>query len=276
MNRPSTMILLRILLVICTTNSASALESPTDRIAKSLGIITQAESRRFGNATIIDRCHIPTNFHVVYGKSKDPVTGRIEIFDDPQVGHKVDFSYDLAATGAFLRKTKATVIEFDNYATGVGRGMVADKALLRLDGCVDKEFANVTIDRPGPEQRVPEGNLVALGLIREAGKFKVLVFGSCPSDPATIVTGLFPMHSTRSTPREELGCRRLAIVCKPSSKSCQGAPLRSYRGLRAAAPAPDKRLLFRWLCPTRLLAARSGLQRCSGAAARSAAMAAPD
>ncbi len=177
---------------LCVANSAAALELTVDLIAKSLGVITQTGSSSYGNATVIDRCHVLTNFHVAFGKAKDPITGKIEIFDDPQVGRRMDFSYDLdSAKGVLLRKTKATVIEFDDYSPGVGQGMVRDKALLRLDECLDDHFVNVTLDRPGAEQRVPQGNLIALGLTKEAGKFRVLMFPSCPSDPATIITGLF-------------------------------------------------------------------------------------
>ena len=167
-------------------------EAELAQVAKSLGVITSPDAKGFGNATVLDACHVLTNFHVAFGTTKDPLTGQVQTVDNPAVGHVVEFSYKLdAQTGQMANKMRATVIEFDDYAPGVGRGMVADKALLRLEGCLEKDYINVVLDRPAAEQRVPAGNLVALGLIKESGKFKILTIGSCPSFPATIVTGLF-------------------------------------------------------------------------------------
>ncbi len=178
--------------VLMTNPAHAQSDAEIAQMAKSLGVVTQTGSSSYGNATIVDACHVLTNFHVAFGKSKDPVTGKIEIFENPEVGRRIDFSYGLdAASGQMTMKTKATVIEFDDYAPGVGRGMVADKALLRLDDCVAQDFLNVEVDRPAADQRVPAGNLIAIGITKEAGKFKVHTMKNCPSDPATIVTGLF-------------------------------------------------------------------------------------
>ena len=162
-------------------------------LSKSLGVVTPIGGTTEGNGVFVDRCHALTNFHVAFGKSVDPITKQIEIFDSPAVGHQVDFSYDLdAPSGRLTKRSKATVIYFGDYSPGVGRGMVADTAMLRLDPCVDDEFVKVAFDRPDSGQRVPGGNLVTLSFMRTRdGKYEILTFAKCPSLPGTVVTGLF-------------------------------------------------------------------------------------
>ena len=161
-------------------------------LSKSLGTVTQA-SAVWGNGVIVDRCHVLTSFHVAFGKLVDPVTKQIEIFDSPAVGHQVDFSYDFdTPSGRLTKRSKATVTYFGDYSPGVGRGMVADTAMLRLDPCVDGDFVKVAFDLPDTGQRVPMGNLVTLSFMRARdGKYEMLSFAKCPSDPVTVVTGLF-------------------------------------------------------------------------------------
>ena len=186
-----------VVLHVLSLLTGAALAQPLDlhfqSIAKSLGMVTREGVRGSGNAVIIDRCFIMTNFHVVFGRSKDPVTGIIEIDDNPAVGSRVSFAYDRDPdTNALRRRTQGTVVWFGDYARGVGRGMVGDIAILKLDACVESDFVNVVLDTPTDGQRVPAGSLVMLSLQRGPdGGATIRYMPTCLSWPATIVTGVF-------------------------------------------------------------------------------------
>ena len=169
---------------------------PKGAFAKLTGQIEQvgATNGAYGNAFIVgaDGCHVLTNFHVAFGKSVDAKTGQIELVDDVNVGHTVNFSFDLdSKTGKFKRSLKAKVVEFGNYEADTSRGFLGDIALLRLENCVGKEYGNLEIDRPASEKRVASGRLMTVSASRNtSGKNEILVEEGCRADSATSVTGM--------------------------------------------------------------------------------------
>ena len=177
---------------------------PMSPFAKLTGQLSQTPgSSAFGNAFIVgqDGCHILTNFHVAFGKSKDPKTGEIKFVDNIDVGHTVYFAFDLdARTGKFQRTMKAKVVEYGDYEAGTAPGMLGDIALLRLETCLGPKYAGIEIDRPAPGKRVPTGELMTISSSRDAsGKNEVLVEEGCHALPFTAVTGII-LASCESVP----------------------------------------------------------------------------
>ena len=169
---------------------------PKGSFAKLTGQITQTgpSDGGFGNGFIVgaDGCHVLTNFHVAFGKSVDPKTGEVEMVDNTEVGHTVNFAFDLdASTGKFKTTLKAKVVEFGNYESGTSQGFLGDMALLRLERCLGKDYGQLEIDRPPVEKRVASGKLMTVSSSRNKfGKNEVLVEEGCRASTATSVTGM--------------------------------------------------------------------------------------
>lgn len=169
---------------------------PKGQFAKLAGQITQLpgeKSTMWGNAFVVgsEGCHILTNFHVAFGKSKDQ-DGVLELVENVDVGHTVNFSIDLdAKTGKFKRTLKAKVVEFGNFEDGTSRGLLGDIALLRLENCLGKEYAQLEIDRPEKGKLLPTGRLTTINVMRdEQGKNVMMSQENCQSLAATTVTGV--------------------------------------------------------------------------------------
>lgn len=137
----STPIVLLLAVLWCASSfgqeSARKPVDPSGPFAKLVGQITQAgpSDGAFANGFIVgaEGCHILTNFHVAFGKAKDPKTGEVEMVDRVDVGHLVHFAFDLdSKTGKFKRTMRAKVVDFGNYEAGTSRGFLGDLALLRL------------------------------------------------------------------------------------------------------------------------------------------------
>ena len=198
---------MRVLSIFFTTAfllgaSASALQplrkpvDPTGAFAKLTGQITQSgpSDGAFANGFIIgaEGCHILTNFHVAFGKAKDPKTGEIEMVDRVEVGHLVNFAFDLdSRTGKFKRTMKAKVVDFGNYEAGTSRGFLGDLALLRLESCLGREYGYLEVDRPAEGKFLPMGKLKTVSSSRNSrGENEVLVEEGCLADNATTVVGM--------------------------------------------------------------------------------------
>lgn len=178
---------------------------PKGRFTKLVGELTQIkDAKGAGNAFIVGAqgCHIVSNFHVAFGKSKDPKTGEIEIVENADVGHKVNFAFDLdAKTGKFKRSMKATVVEFGNYEADTKTGLLGDLAILRLDSCLGREFAGPELDRPDTAKSVPSGKLMTVSTSRKATdprQSEILVEEGCKADSQTPIGGV--MVSNCETP----------------------------------------------------------------------------
>ncbi len=169
---------------------------PQSQFAKLTGQISQvgATGRGFGNGFIVgsEGCHVLTNFHVAFGKSADAKTGEIEIVENVNVGHTVNFAFDLdASTGEFKRRLLAKVVEFGNYEFNTARGFLGDIALLRLEKCLGHEYGQLEIDRPAPGKTLPEGLLTTVSSsLDSTGKNVVLVESGCRADTGTTITGM--------------------------------------------------------------------------------------
>ncbi len=168
---------------------------PKGQFAKLAGQITQLpkeKSEAFGNAFIVgsEGCHILTNFHVAFGKSFDE-EGSLETVENVDVGHTVNFSFDLdAKTGKFKRTMKAKVVEFGNFEEGTARGLLGDIAILRLENCLGKEYGQLEFDRPEQGKLIPTGRLMTVSSMKDAqGKNTVLAQDGCQALPGTSVTG---------------------------------------------------------------------------------------
>ena len=169
---------------------------PNGEFAKLTGQITQigATGAEYGNGFIVgaEGCFVLTNFHVAFGKSIDRATGEIEMVDNVAVGHSVNFALDAEArTGKHKTTMKATVVEFGNYESGTSRGFLGDIALLRLENCLGKEYAQLPIDRPAAGKTLPTGKLMTVSSSRAgSGKNEVLVEQGCRARNATPVVGM--------------------------------------------------------------------------------------
>lgn len=178
---------------------------PQGPFAKLTGQITQigASNRAYGNGFLVgtEGCHVLTNFHVAFGKSADPKTGEPEIVDSVEIGHTVNFAFDLDATsGVFRRTMKARVVEFGNYEIGTSRGFLGDIAVLRLENCLGKDYGQLEIDRPPTDKRLPTEMLMTVRSSRtQAGKNEVLVEEGCRPVPATPIAGMM-MSDCESVP----------------------------------------------------------------------------
>ncbi len=193
------------LLAILVLMSASAMAESTGRkvvdpesnpYAKLVGELTQAKDvKGAGNAFIVgsEGCHIVTNYHVAFGKSKDVKTGEIEIVDNADVGHVVNFAFDLdGKTGKFKRQMKAKVIDFGNYEATSTRGLVGDLAILKLESCLGKGFAGPELDRPERGKFVPIGSLITISSSSDnKGLNAIQVEEDCVAQPKTPIAGVF-------------------------------------------------------------------------------------
>ncbi len=185
--------------IISPDRASAQLRKPVDpqgAFAKLTGQITQVIplDEGYGNGFVIgpNGCHVLTNFHVAFGTSADPKMGKTIMVDKVDVGHTVNFAFDLdSKSGRFNRTIKAKVVEFGNYEIGTSRGFLGDIALLRLDTCLGQEHGQLEIDRPAADKRLPTGNLMTVSSSRsQSGKNEVLVEEGCRSRTATSVTGL--------------------------------------------------------------------------------------
>ncbi len=186
-----------VLIVLPAAASVSARKpvDPKGQFAKLSGQISQAGSPSvYGNGFIVgaEGCHVLTNFHVAFGKSADPKTGEIEMVDNVDVGHTVNFAFDLdAKSGKFKRTLKAKVVEFGNYEFGTSRGFLGDIALLRLETCLGKEYGQLEIDRPPEGKTLPVGKLTTVSSsLSSEGKNEILIEEGCRADTGTTVTGM--------------------------------------------------------------------------------------
>lgn len=171
---------------------------PNGRFAKITGELTQIKDPQgAGNAFVIGAqgCYIASNFHVAFAKSKDPVTGKVEILENADVGHTVNFAFDLdAKTGKFKKTVKATVVEFDNYEPETTTGFVDDLVILRLENCLGKEYAGPELDRPEAKKFVPAGRLMTVSTSRKGNDLsrnEILVEEGCRSESVTVIAGAF-------------------------------------------------------------------------------------
>lgn len=168
---------------------------PKGQFAKLAGQITQLSGEKatmYGNAFVVGKegCHVLTNFHVAFGKRVEE-SGTIELIENVDVGHTVNFSFDLdAKSGKFKRTMKAKVVEFGDYDESTSRGLLGDIALLRLENCLGKDYGQLEIDRPATGKLVPTGRLTMISAMRDGnGKNTVVSQDSCESLAATVVTG---------------------------------------------------------------------------------------
>ncbi len=176
--------------------SPRKLVNPRGPFAKLTGQITQLVpfDNGYGNGFIVgaDGCHVLTNFHVAFGMATDSETSEIEMVDKIEVGHTVNFTFDLdASLGKFRRSSKAKVVGFGNYEAGTSQGFLGDIALLRLERCLGKDYGQLEMDRPPAEKRVSSGKLMTVSLSRNRnGINEVLVEEGCRASGATSVTGM--------------------------------------------------------------------------------------
>ena len=185
--------------------SARKPADPKNQFTKLVGNITQLDgekSRLTGNAFVIGKkgCFILTSYHVAFGKSIDS-DGFINMVDDENIGHKVNFAYNLdPKSGRFQQKIKAAVVGFGDYGHDTNRGLIGDIAILRLENCLGKGFSNLELDRPAADKRIPTGRLMTVSATTNDrnGKVEMLVEEGCRSLPATPAQGM--ILSTCETP----------------------------------------------------------------------------
>jgi hypothetical protein len=109
-----------------------------------------------------DGCHVMTNFHVAFAKTKDS-EGKIVFVDNIDVGHPVLVMANIQSNGK-MTKLKGKVVEYGNYNSRRLRGRSEDIAIIKLDTCLGPEFGIARIDNPKREVTVPQTAIATLSL----------------------------------------------------------------------------------------------------------------
>lgn len=153
-------------------------------LAKAVVAITQNEkAEMIGNGVVVGDggCYVMTNFHVVFGKSKDPRTGEATFVENVRVGHKVLINADFdSKTSKFQKNTKATVVEFGNFEQGTRRGKTEDYALLKLDTCLGPGYGISNFELDAESKRMPSGKLGTVAFTMLNGKPGIVMEEECP------------------------------------------------------------------------------------------------
>lgn len=168
---------------------------PKGEFAKLVGQVTQVEGMgtTVGNGFVVgpDGCFLITNVHVAYGKSVDEKTRRVILVDNVEVGHVVNFAFDLnVETGRFTKRVKATVIDFGNY-NETRTGQINDIAVLRLDTCFGEKYSMLEFDRPPEHKLFPTGRLMTVAATTNLiGKDQIVSQIGCRAMQATNTAGM--------------------------------------------------------------------------------------
>ena len=169
-------------------------------LGKTLVHINQVggEMVSYGNGFIVgkDGCHILTNFHVAFGKSKDG-RGNDIFVDNVSVGHEVVVQADLnSRTGRFNKQgLKARVVEFGDYRPNSDIGMREDMAMLKLDTCLGKEFGIAKFEPKKDGVIVPANGLISTLSISKDATLKNTLFleRNCVAADDSPIAGVFAM-----------------------------------------------------------------------------------
>ena len=166
---------------------------PKSEYGKLAGIVSQLDGTgAIGNAFVIGAggCHIVTNVHVAFGKSRD-ADGTTVLMDNVSVGHTLKFQFDFdTKTKRIKREMKASVVEFGNYDPQTRRGRTQDVVVLKLADCLGPQYGNLLFDQDASKKRFPEGELLTISFSKLNGEFG-LVSERCKSASHTPITGLF-------------------------------------------------------------------------------------
>ena len=196
-----------LLLAACSAvSSQPTAYKPVDaqsRFNKIIGEVSQLKDGNLvGNAWFYgkDGCHVVTNFHVAFGKTKKierhKVTGeefeRVLLVDNPARGHRTRLNFDFdPKSQAFSRSVVAEVVAFGNYEQGSIAGIREDIALLRLEQCAGPEYAGLDMDRADENQKNPPGRMMIFSSLRSAdGKVLIGSFEGCRATVKTPGAGL--------------------------------------------------------------------------------------
>lgn len=151
-------------------------------MAKAVAVIGQTEgSTSAGNGVVVGAggCHVLTNYHVAFGKSKD-AEGNVTLFEySPNHQVLVFLDFD-SKTTRFKREMKAKVIESGNYDPGTRAGLTEDYALLRLEACLGPGFGITAFEQNAEAKRMPNGKLSTIAFAVLDGKMGIVVEEECP------------------------------------------------------------------------------------------------
>ena len=165
---------------------------PKSEFGKLTGVVTQLDgSGAIGNGFVIGAggCHVVTNVHVAFGKSRDS-EGTTILMDNVSVGHVLRFQFDFdSKTKRFKRESKASVVEFGNYDTHTRRGRTQDVVVLKLENCLGPEYGNLQFDPEAASKRFPEGELLSVSYSSLNGEYGI-VSENCSAAQSTPITGL--------------------------------------------------------------------------------------
>lgn len=153
-------------------------------LAKAVALVSQNANSPAGNGIVVGSggCYVLTNFHVAFGKSKDPKTGRIEFVDEIRVGHKVLVNLDFdSKAGRFKTAMRGEVVEFGNFEQDTRRGKTEDYALLKLETCVGPGYGLTAFEHDAEGKRYPEGKISTVAFRELNGKLGIVIQEECPS-----------------------------------------------------------------------------------------------
>jgi hypothetical protein len=135
-------------------------------ILRSVGMLHHAAAGVGGTAFLVSRCHVATAFHVAFVGTPKPGTSAVEY--RPGIGRTAEFLIgpDAVQGSRFAAKTRATVVAFGRFSPADFRDMAGDWAILRLDACLGKKYGHLKYARPGKDDTLPAGALMAIGFPR--------------------------------------------------------------------------------------------------------------
>jgi hypothetical protein len=139
-------------------------------------------------------CHIATNFHVVFFKSK---AGNRIITARPRKGHTVVFKIgaDSLKPGVFADTVKASVEDWMGYADDF-QGKAQDLVVLKLDPCLGTKYGWIEYERP-TYGSMPAGDLMVVAFSpSRSGLPGITVEHNCHAQDDGPVYGLFGIDCT--------------------------------------------------------------------------------
>lgn len=153
-------------------------------LAKAVVVVDQVgQSGLPGNGVIVGAggCHVLTNYHIAFGKTKDTQTGNVTMVENVGLHHKVAVSVDFdSKAGRFKRSLRAKVIDYGNFESETRRGKTEDYALLELEECLGPGYGVTAFEQNADGKRVPSGKLSTVALTMLDGKMGIVVEEECP------------------------------------------------------------------------------------------------
>lgn len=152
-------------------------------LARAVVLVAQDASGAPGNGVVVgvQGCHVLTNFHVAFGRFKDPHSGRIDFVERIAVGHRVlvNAHFDSGEV-RFAKALTGIVIAYGNFEQDTRRGKAEDYAVLELEPCLGPGFGLTSFERDAENRRYPEGRISTVAFTEMDGRPGIVMELRCP------------------------------------------------------------------------------------------------